>query len=150
RAENAANFFRSSARARTQGELGNAVARCYRVFSAATNTLLARALVLVHLRQQLAASPDGLVVIIIVMSLSALCIGWQNASVSHWAPDSRLVEEPIGIPIDAVVNRIIGVESDEGSRMREANGPAPRGLDNFSTRTCVRQSLRDIAVRGPK
>src|SRR5262245_4204232 len=50
--------------------------------------------------------------IIVAISLSALCIDWQSTFASYWAPDSRLVEEPIGTPIDAVVNRIIGAESD--------------------------------------
>jgi hypothetical protein len=48
--------------------------------------------------------------IIIVISLTAFSLGWLGGSASHWIPDSQR-EEPAGTTIDAVVERIIDVES---------------------------------------
>jgi hypothetical protein len=85
--------------------------------------------------------------IIVAISLSALCIDWQSTFASYWVPDSRLVEEPIGTPIDAVVNRIIGAESD-GDPNAKSKRSSAMGLGQFLNETwldMIRAHRPDLA-----
>src|SRR6266513_1898540 len=73
-------------------------------------------------------------VIIIGMSLTAFGFGWPGPSVSYWQPDSQR-EEPTAVPaINAVVERIIGVESDRDPNAKNKRSSAT-GLGQFLDET---------------
>jgi hypothetical protein len=73
--------------------------------------------------------------IIIVTSLSTFVIDWPSASASYWASASRSVEElTLEIAIDAVVKRIIAVESD-GDPNAKSKRSSATGLGQFLDET---------------
>ena len=72
--------------------------------------------------------------IIIGVFLTAFGFGWLGPSVSYWQPDSQL-EEPTAVSaIHAVVERIIGVESDGDPNVRNKRSSAT-GLGQFLDET---------------
>src|SRR5262245_10138806 len=73
-------------------------------------------------------------VIIIGMSLTAFGFGWLGPSVSYWQPDSQREEPPDVSAIHAVVERIIGVESDGDPNVRNKRSSAT-GLGQFLDET---------------
>ena len=73
--------------------------------------------------------------ITIVTSLSTFVIDWPSAPVSHRFSDSRSAEEPnMEIAIDAVVKRIIAVESD-GDPNAKSKRSSATGLGQFLDET---------------
>src|SRR6516162_8935329 len=86
-------------------------------------------------------------VIIIGMSLTAFGFGWLGPSVSYWQPDSQR-EEPTAVSaIHAVVERIIGVESDGDPNAKNKRSSAT-GLGQFLDETwldMIRAHRPDLA-----
>ena len=86
-------------------------------------------------------------VIIIGMSLTAFGLGWLGPSVSYWQPDSQR-EEPTAVSaIHAVVERIIGVESDGDPNAKNKRSSAT-GLGQFLDETwldMIRAHRPDLA-----
>ena len=86
-------------------------------------------------------------VIIIGMSLIAFGFGWLGPSVSYWQPDSQR-EEPTAVSaIHAVVERIIGVESDGDPNAKNKRSSAT-GLGQFLDETwldMIRTHRPDLA-----
>ena len=86
-------------------------------------------------------------VIIIGMSLIAFGFGWLGPSVSYWQPDSQR-EEPTAVSaIHAVVERIIGVESDGDPNAKNKRSSAT-GLGQFLDETwldMIRAHRPDLA-----
>ena len=72
--------------------------------------------------------------IIIGISLTALTLGWLGASTSHLPPDSQREAPTAGGAIDAVVERIIGVESDGNPNAKNKRSSAT-GLGQFLDET---------------
>jgi hypothetical protein len=73
--------------------------------------------------------------IIVLASLNTLVIDWPSTSVSHRVADSRSVDEPnMEIAIDAVVKRIIVVESD-GDPNAKSKRSSATGLGQFLDET---------------
>jgi hypothetical protein len=72
--------------------------------------------------------------IVMGILLTAFSLGWLGGSDSYWLPDSRR-EEPTGrATIDAVVERIIGVESDGDPNAKNKRSSAT-GLGQFLNET---------------
>jgi hypothetical protein len=71
--------------------------------------------------------------IIIVISLTAFSLGWLGGSASHWTPDSQR-DEPAPTTIDAVVERIIDVESGGHPNAKNERSSAT-GLGQFLDET---------------
>ena len=65
--------------------------------------------------------------IIICVSLTAFGFAWLGGYDAYWPPDSEREEPTAGATIDAVVERIIGVESD-----RDPNATNKRSSADFS------------------
>jgi hypothetical protein len=71
--------------------------------------------------------------IIIVISLTAFSLGWLGGSASHRTSDSQR-EKPVGTTIDAVVERIIDVESGGDPTAKNKHSSAT-GLGQFLDET---------------
>jgi hypothetical protein len=85
--------------------------------------------------------------IVMGMLLTALSLGWLGGSDSYWPPDSRREEPTAGAAIDAVVERIIGVESDGDPNAKNKRSSAT-GLGQFLNETwldMIRAHRPDLA-----
>src|SRR2546425_968092 len=85
--------------------------------------------------------------IIIGMSWTGLTLGWFGASTSYLPPDSPREEPTAGAAIDAVVERIIGVESDGDPNAKNKRSSAT-GLGQFLDETwldMIRAHRPDLA-----
>lgn len=85
--------------------------------------------------------------IIIGMSLTGLTLGWLVAFTSYLPPDSQREEPSAGAAIDAVVERIIGVESDGDPNAKNKRSSAT-GLGQFLDETwldMIRAHRPDLA-----
>jgi hypothetical protein len=73
--------------------------------------------------------------IIVLATLNTLVIDWSSTSVSHRVSDARSVDEPnMEIAIDAVVKRIVAVESD-GDPNAKSKRSSATGLGQFLDET---------------
>src|SRR5260370_7148821 len=72
--------------------------------------------------------------IIIVMWGTGLTVGWVGAATSYLPPDDQREESTAGAAIDAVVERIIGVESDGDPNAKNKRSSAT-GLGQFLDET---------------
>jgi hypothetical protein len=84
--------------------------------------------------------------LIIGVSLTALTLGWLGASTSYLPPDSQREEPTARAAIDAVVERIIGVESDGDPNAKNKRSSAT-GLGQFLDETWL-DSTDPIWLRG--
>jgi hypothetical protein len=85
--------------------------------------------------------------LIIGVSLTALTLGWLGASTSYLPPDSQRKEPTARAAIDAVVERIIGVESDGDPNAKNKRSSAT-GLGQFLDETwldMIRAHRPDLA-----
>jgi hypothetical protein len=85
--------------------------------------------------------------LIIGVSLTAFTLGWLGASTSYLPPDSQREEPTAGTVIDAVVERIIGVESDGDPNAKNKRSSAT-GLGQFLDETwldMIRAHRPDLA-----
>ena len=90
---------------------------------------------------------SGWRLITICMSLTALTLAWLGASTSYLPPDSQREEPTAGAAIDAVVERIIGVESGGDPNAKNKRSSAT-GLGQFLDETwldMIRAHRPDLA-----
>jgi len=85
--------------------------------------------------------------VIMGMSLTAFSLGWLGGYDAYWPPDSQREEPTAGATIDAVVERIIGVESGGDPNARNKRSSAT-GLGQFLDETwldMIRAHRPDLA-----
>jgi hypothetical protein len=81
------------------------------------------------------------------MSLTAFSLGWLGGYDADWPPDSQREEATAGATIDALVERIIGVESD-GDPNAKSKRSSATGLGQFLDETwldMIRAHRPDLA-----
>jgi hypothetical protein len=81
------------------------------------------------------------------MSLTAFSLGWLGGYDAYWPPDSQREEPTAGATIDAVVERIIGVESDGDPNAKNKRSSAT-GLGQFLDETWLDCRRRDAKRKG--